>query len=158
MLADTAVLATMAFAAFTAATILPGSSEVVFASILAAGYEKPLYLFIVATIANTAGSMTNWAIGMVLAQGADTDRGHHLIERFRLPPDMLQRMHDLFERWGWWALLFSWLPLIGDPLTIVAGMARYPFWTTLTLSLIGRAVRYAAIWAGTAGMLKLIWG
>ncbi|MEI8145361.1 MAG: VTT domain-containing protein [Alphaproteobacteria bacterium] len=154
MLSHAATLSTMAFAAFTAATILPGGSEVVFVSFLATGYEAPLALFVVATVFNTLGGMTNWWIGTLIAKGAETEKGHAWLERFKLPPDMMTRVHDLFERFGWWALLFSWMPMIGDPITIVAGMARHPPIPTAILTGIGKGLRFAALWAGTAGVLR----
>lgn len=158
MFSDLTVLTTMAAAAFGAATLLPGGSEVVYVGFLASGYDKPWLLFVVATLANTAGGMTNWIIGRLLAQGADTDRGHRLLERFRLPPDTIRRMHDLFERYAWGALFFCWVPGIGDPIMIVAGMSRYPFWLTVAITCAGRALRYGVVWAATVGAVTAIWG
>lgn len=151
---DLATLSSMALAAFTAATILPGGSEIVFVGFLASGYAQPFALFVVAALANTLGGMTNWWIGGLIARGADTEKGHEWLERFKLPPDMTARMHDLFERYGWAALLLSWVPMIGDPITLVAGMARYPFWPTLALTFVGKAFRYAALWAGAVGLIN----
>ncbi len=153
MVADLATLSTMALAAFSAATLLPGGSELVFVGILAAGYERPGLLFIVASIANTLGGMTSWWIGGLLARGADSERGHAWLRRFRLPPETIARMQRIFTRYGWAALLGCWLPVIGDPITLVAGMARYPLLPTLLLTLLARTARYAMIWAGTAGLL-----
>lgn len=153
MLADLTVLATMAFAAFSAATLLPGGSELVFVGFIAAGYPHPLMLFLVATTANIAGGLTNWWIGTLIARGADSATGHAWIERFRLPPDMVERVHRLFGRIGWLALLLCWLPVIGDPITLVAGMARYPFLPTLLLTGIARTIRYAVIWLMAAGVI-----
>lgn len=153
MLADLTTLATMAFAAFSAATLLPGGSELVFVGFLAAGYPHPLTLFLVATAANIAGGLTNWWIGTLIARGADSSTGHAWLERFRLPPDMVARVHRLFGRIGWAALLLCWLPVIGDPITLVAGMARYPFWPTLLLTGIARTIRYVVIWLMAAGVI-----
>lgn len=144
---------TMALAAFLSATLLPGGSEAVFVGLLGAGYGHPLGLFIVATLANTAGGMTSWWIGRQIARGAGTARGAAWMQRFRLPPSMLMRMEHLFARYGWAALLLCWMPVIGDPITLFAGMARYRALPTALLTLVARGGRYALIWAATAGLL-----
>lgn len=153
MIADLATLSTMAIAAFSAATLLPGGSELVFIGILAAGYDHPAWLFAVAALANTLGGMTNWWIGGLIARGGDSERGHEWLKRFRLPPETFARIQRIFARFGWAALLGCWLPVVGDPITLVAGMARYPALPTFLLTLVARTGRYAAVWAGTAGLL-----
>ncbi|QCI65565.1 YqaA family protein [Phreatobacter stygius] len=158
MLADLATLTTMAFAAFSAATLLPGGSELVFVGFLAAGYQHPLALFLVATSANIAGGLTNWWIGTLIARGADSQAGHAWLERFKLPPDMIDRVERLFGRFGWAALLLCWVPVIGDPITLVAGMARYPLLPTAVLTGIARMLRYALIWLTAAGLLGALGG
>lgn len=144
----------MAFAAFTAATLLPGGSEAVFAALIAGGYGHPWLLIAVASIANTAGGMTSWWIGTQIARGADSERGHGWMKRFRLPADMMARIERLFARWGWAALLFCWLPVIGDPITLFAGMARYSALPTAILTGIARTGRYVAVYAAMAGILS----
>lgn len=153
MVADLATLTTMALAAFSAATLLPGGSEAVFVALLAAGTASPWALFIVAAVANTAGGMTSWWIGSQIARGADTERGHAWMRRFRLPPESLARATRLFTRWGWATLLLCWMPVIGDPVTLVAGMARYPALPTALITGLARTLRYAAVWAAAAGIV-----
>jgi membrane protein YqaA with SNARE-associated domain len=141
----TAYLA-MAAAAFLAATLIPAQSEIVFLGLLAAKSADPLALFIVASLANTAGSVVNWFLGRLIA-----DHGvERLPARLRPDPKRLERAQDLFTRHGWLALLMSWAPIIGDPLTLVAGLMRYPFWRFIVLVLIAKAGRYAMLWAGLA--------
>lgn len=153
MVADLATLTTMALAAFTAATLLPGGSEAVFVALLAAGTASPFALFLVAAIANTAGGMTSWWIGTQIARGADSERGHAWMRRFRLPPESFARATRLFTRYGWATLLLCWLPVIGDPITLVAGMARYPALPTALITGLARTLRYAAVWAAAAGII-----
>lgn len=145
---DFASLGLMAGAAFVAATLLPAQSEAVFVGLLAAGQVDPLTLFAVASLANTAGSMVNWWLGRLIAR--------HGIERLpkRLRPDPVRfaRAQGWFSRFGWPALLFAWLPVAGDPLTFVAGTLNYPFLRFALLVFIGKAARYAALWAGWAGI------
>lgn len=153
MVAAFATLTTMALAAFSAATLLPGGSEAVFLALLAAGTAPPWALFLVAALANTAGGMTSWWIGRQIARGADTERGHAWMTRFRLPPESLARARRLFARYGWATLLLCWLPVVGDPVTLVAGMARYPALPTALVTGLARTVRYAVVWAAGAGLL-----
>lgn len=137
-------LVLMAGTAFVAATILPAQSEAVFLGLLAAKSVDPLALFLTASLANTAGSVLNWWIGRLLARGG-LDK---LPDRLRPDPDKLKSAQAWFRRFGWASLLFAWLPIGGDPLTVVAGTLNYPLGRFILLVLIGKAGRYAAIWAG----------
>lgn len=137
-------LAAMAGAAFVAATLLPAQSEAVFVGLLAAGTVAPLTLFLVASLANTAGSVVNWWLGRLIAKGGV----EKLPLRLRPDPAKLAKAHRWFERYGWPSLLFAWLPLGGDPLTFVAGTLNYPLGRFIALVLLGKAGRYAALWAG----------
>ncbi|RDJ26643.1 DedA family protein [Bosea caraganae] len=139
-------LALMAGAAFVAATILPAQSEAVFLGLLMAGSVDPLALFVTASLANTAGSVLNWWIGRLIARGG-LDR---LPARWRPDPDKLAKAQAWFGRFGWPSLLFAWLPVGGDPLTVVAGTLNYPLGRFVLLVLIGKAARYALLWAGWA--------
>lgn len=141
-------LAGMAGAAFVAATLLPAQSEAVFLGLLAAGTVDPLRLFLVASLANTAGSVVNWWLGRLIAR--------HGVERLpgRLRPDprRLDQARGWFARFGWPSLLLAWLPIVGDPLTLVAGTLNYPLGRVALLVLAGKAARYAMLWAGWTAM------
>lgn len=143
-----ASLAGMAAAAFVAATLLPAQSEAVFLGLLAAKTVDPLALFLVASLANTAGSLVNWWLGRLVAQGGI----ERLPARLRPDPDKLETARGWFARFGWPSLLFSWLPIVGDPLTFVAGTLNYPLLRFVMLVLAGKAARYAALWAGWAAL------
>lgn len=141
-------LAAMAAAAFVAATLLPAQSEAVFIGLLATKAADPLALFLTASLANTAGSVVNWFLGRLIAR--------HGLERLpaRLRPDLagLARAQGWFARFGWPSLLLAWLPVVGDPLTFVAGTMNYPFSRFVLLVLLGKTARYAALWAGFAAV------
>lgn len=143
-----ASLAAMAGAAFFAATLLPAQSEAVFLGLLAAGSAAPLALFLTASLANTAGSVVNWWLGRLIAR--------HGIEKLpaRLRPDPARfaQAQSFFGRFGWPSLLLAWLPIVGDPLTFVAGTLNYPPGRFIALVLLGKAGRYAALWAGWASL------
>ena len=157
MAAEILALATMAAAAFTAATLLPGGSEAVFLGLMATVAAPVPALFVVAALANTAGGMTSWWIGRLIATGVESPRGAALVARFRLDPAMMARVQRLFARHGWMTLLLCWMPVIGDPITLVAGMARYPALPTLIITGLARTMRYAVLWAGVAGLVAW-WG
>ena len=139
-------LGLMATAAFVAATLLPAQSEAVFVGLLAARSADPVALFLVASLANAAGSILNWWLGLLIAR--------HGVERLprRIRPDPAQfaRAQALFTRFGWPSLLFAWVPIVGDPLTFVDGTLRFPLLPFALLVLIGKAARYGALWAGWA--------
>jgi len=124
--------------AFLAATILPFPSEVTLAGLLLAGRGDLASLWLVATIGNTAGSMVNWGLGRLALRL----EGH---PRFPLRQSSLERAQAWFNRYGVWALLLAWLPVIGDPLALVAGLMRTPLLSTIVLIGVGKAARYAVV-------------
>lgn len=139
-------LLAMAFAAFLAATIVPAQSEAVFVGFLATRSADPVTLFLVASLANTAGSAVNWWLGRLVAEGGL----ERLPARLRPDPTRLARARARFAAFGWVALLASWLPLVGDPITLAAGLLRYPFGRFLALVALAKSARYAALWVGWA--------
>ncbi len=141
-----ASLGLMAAAAFVAATLLPAQSEAAFVGLLAARSVDPTLLFVVASLANTAGSVVNWWLGRLIARGGI----ERLPDRLRPDPAHFARAQGWFARFGWPSLLFAWLPIGGDPLTFVAGSLNYPLGRFVLLVLIGKAARYALLWAGWA--------
>lgn len=134
---DIAVYAGLFASAFVAATVLPMQSEALLAGLLFADYH-PALLVLVASAGNVLGSVVNWLMG----------RG---IERFRdhrwFPADRksLERAQDWYGRYGRWSLLLSWMPIIGDPLTVVAGIMRERLFVFLLLVTIAKAGRYLAL-------------
>lgn len=131
-------------AAFLAATILPAQSELLFAFLLRAGEHPWAFLLLAATTGNVLGSLVNWALGRWI---------EHFRDRrwFPVSPAALDRAERWYLRWGKWSLLGSWLPIVGDPLTLVAGVLRVPLATFLALVTVAKAGRYLAIAAVVAG-------
>ena len=122
--------------AFLSSTVLPGSSEVVLAVIANQKAHDPWVLLSVATAGNTLGGMSSWGLGLLIS--------------WRFPFSKLskpnqQRAIERIQRWGSPALLFSWVPMVGDPLCIAAGWLRVNGWVALLFIGIGKALRYAAI-------------
>mgnify|MGYP000423081776 CR=1 FL=1 len=124
----------LGLASFLAATILPLSSELVLSSLLLSG-GTPSTLLLVATVANVLGSVVNYLLGR---WGADT-----LLHRwFRLSEQQTNKAEMHFNRYGKWSLLLAWVPIIGDPLTLFAGMLKVNFGLFLLLVTIGKFGRY----------------
>ncbi len=120
-----------------AATILPAYSEVMFAGLLAAGYE-PLALWAWATAGNTLGAAVNWALARYLLHFQDRPW-------FPFRPDRLGRAQRWFQRYGVWSLLMAWAPVGGDALTFIAGFMRVRFDVFILLTGIGKGLRYAIV-------------
>jgi len=131
----------LAAVAFLAATILPGSSEALLAALLIRSPDDSATLFIAATAGNTAGAALNWLLGRFLMRFAGR-------RRFPVSPGSVERASAWFRRFGVWLLFFSWVPVIGDPLTVVAGLLRVRFALFLAIVTMGKAARYAAVIGG----------
>ena len=123
--------------AFLAATIVPAYSEVLFAGLLAAGYD-PLALWAWASAGNTLGSAVNWALGRYLLHFQDR-------RWFPFREDNLGMAQRWFQRFGVWSLLLAWLPIGGDALTFIAGIMRVRFSVFILLTGVGKATRYAIL-------------
>lgn len=127
-------------ASLLAATLLPTSSEVLLAAMLASERFSTSALLLVAIAGNTLGAVINWLLGRYLL---------HFRERrwFPLSAAQLTRAEQQFQRYGLPCLLFAWLPVVGDPLTLIAGVLRVRFWPFLLLVATGKSLRYLAVFA-----------
>lgn len=133
-------------AAFGAATLLPMQSEAVLVGLLILGEHPVPTLLAVATTGNVLGSVVNWLFGRGI------ERWRHK-RWFPVSGEKLQRAQNRYHRWGRWSLLLSWMPVIGDPLTVVAGLMREPLWSFVLLVFIAKAGRYLALTTVTLGVL-----
>jgi len=128
--------------ALIAATLLPMQSEAVLVGLLLAQNQPVFALIVVATLGNVLGSLINWYLGRFLLHYQD--RGW-----FPSSAQKLERAENWYRRYGRWSLLGSWLPLVGDPLTVVAGVMREPLWSFLALVTLAKGARYVLLAAGT---------
>jgi len=128
---------TLFFSALISSTLFPGGSEAVLLLRLHQGLD-PLTLVVIATVGNVLGSLITYAMGRI------GYRYTHL--RWSRPS---QRRIEQAQRWftgyGQWSLLFAWLPLVGDPLCLVAGMLRSALPVFILLVSIGKFARYAVL-------------
>lgn len=131
-------LAGLFFAAFVAATILPAQSEALLAGLVISGSQPTWLLVAVASLGNVLGSVVNWLLG----RAAERLAGRRW---FPVSPAALDRASRHYRRYGRWSLLLSWVPIIGDPLTVVAGVMREPLWSFLLLVTIAKVSRYVVV-------------
>jgi membrane protein YqaA with SNARE-associated domain len=124
--------------ALLAATLFPAASELVLAGTLRAEGADVWALLIAASAGNTLGSVVNWLLGRFLLRWREA-------RWFPVKPAALDRAGRWFNRFGVWTLLFAWLPVIGDPLTLVAGILRVNFWLFVVLVGFGKTVRYLVV-------------
>jgi len=124
--------------ALAAATLLPAQSEAVLAGLILNGGHPLALLIAVATIGNVLGSLVNWVLGRQVERFKDR-------RWFPASPATLARAESWYRRYGRWSLLLSWVPIIGDPLTLIAGTLKEPLWSFLSLVSIAKLTRYLAV-------------
>ncbi|XGA79903.1 DedA family protein [Halomonas sp. CH40] len=123
--------------ALASATLLPGGSEIWLARLWCLG-EPVVWLWVVATLGNTLGSLVNvW-------MGRYARRFQHR-RWFPATPEGLARAESWYHRLGEASLLLSWLPVVGDPLTVLAGVFRLPWWRAVVWILVAKGGRYALV-------------
>ena len=130
-----------AFVAATFLPFLPGSSELALGGLLALDNGEPALLVTVATLGNVLGAVLNYAVGRYASGLSDRPW-------FPATPQTMARYEQAFQRYGVWTLLLSWMPVIGDVITVVAGLLRADIKHFLVLVTIGKALRYLAILGG----------
>ena len=124
---------------FLAATILPLSSELMLASLIVTSNYDSLLLLVVASFGNVLGSVFNWVLGFY-------SRNLTTKKWFPFKDEQIERSSRWFNKFGRWSLLFAWVPIIGDPLTLVAGLLRVKFIEFMILVTIGKVSRYFLIY------------
>ena len=114
------------------ATLLPGGSEALLLYDISQNYNLTL-LLISATLGNTLGSLVNYFIGL---------KG---VNYFLSKEKHLEKAESYFEKYGAWVLLLSWVPIIGDPITLVAGVLKYDLKKFIMIVLFAKGMRYIMI-------------
>ena len=126
------------FISFLAATILPFSSELTLAGLISTSNYDNLLLLVVASFGNVLGSVFNWSLGFY-------SRNLSTKKWFPFKETQIERSSKWFSKFGKWSLLFAWLPIVGDPLTFVAGLLRVRFLDFVILVAIGKVSRYLIV-------------
>ncbi len=135
---DLAAYATLFVSAFTSATVLPGSSEAVLLALLGSGRGEVTTLVATAAAGNLIGSLLNWILGRFFTRFSDR-------RWFPVSPKKLERAQEWFGRYGIWTLLLAWVPVVGDPLTVIAGVMRVDLLRFVILVGLGKTARYIAV-------------
>ena len=126
------------FISFLAATVLPFSSELTLAGLISTSNYNNLLLLVVASFGNVLGSVFNWSLGFY-------SRNLSTKKWFPFKETQIERSSKWFSKFGKWSLLFAWLPIVGDPLTFVAGLLRVRFLDFIILVAIGKVSRYLIV-------------
>ena len=123
--------------AFLAATILPLSSEVVLSTLLLNGLS-PVALVTIATLGNVLGSLANYALGYWASL--------KVIKKWlKISEDEFVRAEQRFAKYGLFSLCFAWVPIIGDPITVIAGILRIRLLWFVLLVTAGKLIRYIVV-------------
>ena len=129
---------TLFLLSFLAATILPFSSELTLIGLIASSNYDNLLLLIFASFGNVLGSVVNWVLGFY-------SRNFTTKKCFPFKETQIERSSAWFRKFGKWSLLFAWIPIVGDPLTLVAGLLRVRFLDFIILVAIGKVSRYLIV-------------
>ncbi|MBI3900012.1 MAG: DedA family protein [Gammaproteobacteria bacterium] len=144
---DLAVYAGLLMVAMVAATLLPLQSEALLAGLLLAQSQPVWLLILVASVGNVIGSVINWWLGRSIERFHDR-------RWFPVKQPALERAKRWYHCYGKWSLLLSWVPIIGDPLTLIAGVLREPFVSFVLIVALAKTSRYLVIAAFTLGWLN----
>lgn len=141
---DLAVYAGLFAVALGSATLLPLQSEALLVGLLLAQSQPVWLLILVASVGNTVGAVINWWLGRSIERFHDR-------RWFPVKEPRLGRAKRWYRRYGRWSLLLSWVPVVGDPLTLMAGVLREPFASFVLLVALAKTARYVVLAAVTLG-------
>lgn len=125
--------------AFGAATLLPLQSEAVLLGLLANGGYSAGLLIAVASIGNILGSCVNWYLGLKIE--------HYKHKKwFPVSEQKMLQAQKIYQKYGFWSLLLSWMPIIGDPITLIAGLLKENFLRFLLMVCVAKTGRYFVLY------------
>ena len=132
-------------ASFLASTILPFGSEGIVVLLVSQKFNV-FAVVLVATVGNFFGACTSYYIGL---------KGRGLVEKYlRIVPEDIEKVERYFLKYGSFVLLFTWVPIIGDVITVTGGLLRLKFWIFSVFVFAGKFLRYLAV-AYLAGAILL---
>ena len=127
--------------AFGAATLLPLQSEAVLLGLLWQEHHHAALLILVASLGNILGSCVNWYLGMRVEQ-------YKHKKWFPVSEQQMLKAQRTYQKYGYWSLLFSWVPIIGDPITLIVGLLKEKFGRFLWMVSLAKTGRYLFLyWA-----------
>lgn len=136
-------------AGLLAATLLPvGSEPVVIAYLVSQGPFNPVEaasIVLAVGAGNTLGGIITYGMGRGVVTVWKRYRSSPKSNASTQSSKSLERSRRWLDRWGPAALILSWVPIVGDPLCLVAGGLRLPFWWCALWMAIGKFARYAVL-------------
>ena len=122
----------------TLGTFFPFASETYLITLLLSEKYNVVLLLLLASVGNILGSVISWLFGYFV---------NYFINKpwFPINKYLLQKANSIFDKYGKWSLLLSWVPFIGDPIAFVAGSLRYKFILFIIFISIGKFGRYLII-------------
>ena len=134
-------LLTLFFSGFTSATLLPGSSETLFLVMLSQQNWDTGLLILIVGIGNSLGGMSNWILGFLIRKGLykEKEKNQETEKKHRFKAD------KWLKKYGSPVLFFSFLPIVGDPLCLVAGLVKIHWLKALLYISLGKFFRYFAL-------------
>ena len=135
---ETEVYFTLFTSSFVSSTVLPGHSELTLTAFIFLNKFSITNLVLIASIGNILGSILNWYLGFYFVKFKQK-------KWFPISHSQLEKSSLWFTNYGKWTLFLSWVPFIGDPLTVVAGILRIPIITFLIIVSISKILRYVFI-------------
>ncbi len=125
--------------AFGAATLLPLQSEAVLLGLLTEGSHSAGVLIAVASLGNVLGSCVNWYLGFKIE--------HYKHKKwFPVSEQKMLQAQVTYQKYGFWSLLLSWVPIIGDPITLIAGLLKENFIRFLLMVMLAKTGRYVVLY------------
>ena len=134
---------------FLSSTILPGHSEITLTTLLLLEKYSQFLLIFFASLGNILGSIVNWFLGLYITKFINKSW-------FPFSKKQLDKASSWYLKYGKWSLFLCWVPIIGDPLTIVAGMFRFPLIIFIIIVSISKVLRYIFIGYIALKLLKLV--
>ena len=126
---------TLFISSFLSSTILPGHSEITLTTFILLEKYSQFFLIFFASFGNIIGSVINWYLGFYITKFVNKSW-------FPFKKKQLDYVSLWYLKYGKWSLFFTWVPIIGDPLTIVAGIFRVPLIIFITIVSISKILRY----------------
>ena len=120
---------------FASSTILPGHSEITLIALITQEKYEVFYLVVFASLGNILGSILNWYLGLYFLKFKNK-------KWFPFKENQINKVSKSFLKYGKWSLLLSWVPFIGDVLTLVAGMFRVPLYQFVVIVSVAKVSRY----------------
>ncbi len=125
--------------AFGAATLLPLQSEAVLVGLLAQMQYSVWLLVAVASLGNILGSCVNWWLGLKVEEYKNK-------KWFPVSEQKMLQAQGIYQKYGFWSLLLSWVPIIGDPITLIAGLLKENFVRFVVMVSIAKIGRYLFVY------------